>query len=129
MSPELLDQFVAELVSALAPRVAAELASQMPVPAAAESWRLLNVDEAAAALGRSTRWVRQKAKDGSLPYVRLDGGSLRFEVDDLRAFAMDRRVSAERGETLAGRLRLLGDPARGAGLGAPDRVDNRRATP
>jgi hypothetical protein len=126
VAPELLDRLVGELTELLAPRVAAELAARMPMPTTAGQWRLLDVEEAAAAFGRSTRWVRERAKRGDLPYIRLDGGGLAFEVDDLRAFTASRRVSADSRDPLAGRLHVLGDPAPRAGSRVPDRVDGRR---
>ena len=54
---------------------------------------LLNLEEAAARLGRSTRWVRQRAKEGELAHVRLDGGALAFRIEDLQAFAEERLIA------------------------------------
>jgi excisionase family DNA binding protein len=84
-----------ELVDAIARRVVAEFAAVPQAEAGGEPWRLLNVEEAAARLGRSTRWVRERAKRGELPSVRLDGGALAFDVEDLRAFARARRVGPD----------------------------------
>jgi len=36
--------------------------------------------------------VRERVKRGDLADVRLDGGALAFDVEDLRAFAAERRV-------------------------------------
>lgn len=121
---ELLDEFAARVADALAPKIAVALRDQLG-PAAADPWRLLDVEQAAARLGRSSRWLRGKAKSGAIPYVRLDGGALAFELDDLRAFAASRRVSAENVDLLAPRLHALGDPASRAGLRAADPVKGR----
>lgn len=85
----LVDLIAARVVDQLRPLLAA------PEPAS-EEWRLLNVEQAAAALGRSDRWVRERAKRGDLPYVKLDGGAFAFELEDLQAFAAVRRVGGER---------------------------------
>lgn len=121
MTAALLEELVAELAAQLAPRVAAELGT--PASPEAEPWRLVDVEEAAARLGRSTRWVRERAKRGDLPFVKLDGGALAFEVDDLRAFAASRRVAP-----LAGRLQAVRDPASGAGSRALRQVGDRRVS-
>jgi excisionase family DNA binding protein len=89
-----LEPIVTAIIDELVPRLAAELAASLPAPAVEESWRLVSLEEAAERLGRSTRWVREQVKKGGLAYVRLDGGSLRFEVADLRRFAADHRVDA-----------------------------------
>jgi hypothetical protein len=126
-----LEALVAELADALAPKVAAELATRSAVPAAGEEpWRLLDVEQTGARLGRSTRWVRERAKRGELPFVKLDGGGLAFRLEDLQEFARARLVPPDgRSDPLAGRLRPLGDPAPGARSRAPDRVGNRRVAP
>jgi excisionase family DNA binding protein len=95
------------LADALAPRIAAELtAKKAPAPADGERdlWRLLGVEEVAERLGRSTRWVRDRAKRGDLPWIRLDGGALAFDLADVQAFVRARRVSADDAGSLAGRL-------------------------
>lgn len=91
-----------ELVDAIADAVAERLASRLPGPGQPEGWRLVDVEEAAATLGRSTRWVRDRAKRGELPWVRLDGGALAFDPEDLRAFALERRIPVA-GSVAAGR--------------------------
>jgi excisionase family DNA binding protein len=109
----LVDEVVDRLTERLRPLLA-------PVPAEQSApWRLLTTEEAAARFGRSERWVRDRVKRGELAYVRLDGGALAFDEDDLRAFAQARRVSAEGGLALAGRLHPVCDAAAGEGL--PDR--------
>jgi hypothetical protein len=113
IAPHLLEELIAALAAELAPRLAAELAGQVPSAPAPESWHLLDVEEAAARLGRSTRWVRDRAKLGDLPQVRLDGGALAFELDDLREFARERRIP------LAACLQVNGDAALHAGSRAP----------
>lgn len=91
-----------EIVDSIADAVAERLLSAATPPTERE-WRLLNVEEAAARLGRSTRWLRERAKCGDVPYVRLDGGALAFEVADLQAFAAARRVD-DTAQTLAAAL-------------------------
>ena len=93
----LLDQLTANIVAALA----CELPTAQPQPPA---WALLNVQEAAARFHRSTRWVREQAKRGQLPFIRLDGGALAFELEDIQAFARARRIPADDPTTLANRL-------------------------
>jgi predicted DNA-binding transcriptional regulator AlpA len=122
LAPHLTEQLVAAFAEELAPLLAAELAAQLPQPATAEPWHLLNLEQAAERLGRSARWIRERAKRGDLPFVRLDGGALAFEEADLRAFAQARRIAAEEPEALAARLQAGRDPAARNGLGGPDAV-------
>lgn len=84
-------RFPDDLVEAVATAVAERLADAGNSEAATE-WRLLTLDEAAQRLTRSTRWLRERAKRGDLPHVRLDGGALAFDPDDVREFARARRV-------------------------------------
>jgi predicted DNA-binding transcriptional regulator AlpA len=106
LTPQAFDELVALLADALAPRIAAELATKVPAPAVddRDPWRLLGVEEVAERLGRSTRWVRDRAKRGDLPWIRLDGGALAFDLADVQEFALARRVSADDAGSLAGRL-------------------------
>jgi excisionase family DNA binding protein len=106
MTPQAFDELVALLADALAPRIAAEQAAKATAPTADERdpWRLLGVEEVAERLGRSTRWVRDRAKRGELPWIKLDGGALAFDLADVQAFARARRVSADDAGSLAGRL-------------------------
>ena len=61
-------------------------------------------------LGRSERWIRERVKRLELPCIRLDGGALAFDVDDLRAFARARRVPASNDEEApARRLAAVGE--------------------
>jgi hypothetical protein len=123
--PEVVEQLVAAVVDELAPRIAAELAACAPAAEVSEPWRLYDLEEAAGMFGRSTRWVRDRAKRGELPFVRLDGGALAFELADLQAFARARRVSVEP-PALAGRLQPVREPAPGAVSQGADRVGYRR---
>lgn len=126
---QLVSELVEQLAEALAPRVAAALIARAEAAGASagSGWRLLDVEEAAARLGRSTRWVRERAKRGELPRVQLDGGALAFRLEDLEEFARARRVPAEGTATpLAGRLHAVGDRAARAGSARGDRVGNRR---
>ena len=120
LAPHLTEQLVAALAEELAPRLAAELATQLPPPPAAEPWHLLDLEQAAHRLGRSPRWIREKAKTGLLPHVRLDGGRLAFELDDLREFARDRRIP------LAGRLQANGNGASDAAFALPHLPRNQK---
>jgi hypothetical protein len=88
------------ILDTLADHVAEKVAANLPPARAPEPWRLLNVKEAAERLGRSERWIRERVKTGDLATIRLDGGALAFDVDDLRAYAAERRVG---GRTLAWR--------------------------
>jgi predicted DNA-binding transcriptional regulator AlpA len=96
MTPGALDRLLAELADEVAARVLASL-EQAPrsTSVEAEPWHLLDVEETAARLGRSTRWIRDRAKAGELPWIRLDGGALAFDLEDVRAFAAARRVALD----------------------------------
>jgi excisionase family DNA binding protein len=89
-----LDRLIDEITETIVSRVVAELDGRVAAGQGEEPWRLLNVEEAAERLGRSTRWVRERVKGGQLPYVRLDGSAFAFEFKDLEAFAKARRVDA-----------------------------------
>ena len=113
-----LDALLDRLAEILAPRIAELLPDRGHATPPAELWRLLDLEEAAACLGRSTRWVRDRKAE--IGYVRLDGGGLAFEVDDLRRFARERRIG---GEPLAGaeEALLAGDFSR------PPRTGSQKA--
>ena len=88
---DMLGPLLDALAEELAPRVAAALNGRGPsAPEEPEPWRLFDLKEAAARLGRSERWVRQRK--AQIGYVRLDGGALAFDLEDLRGFARARRV-------------------------------------
>ena len=97
---ELLDLLLQQLTTSIVATLTSELVAAQPQP---QAWSLLNVHEAAAYFQRSTRWVRQQAKRGQLPFVRLDGGALAFELEDIQAFARARRIAADDPTTLADR--------------------------
>lgn len=120
---ELLEQLVRGLAEELAPRVAAELAASS---GGEEPWRLWTLEDVCARLGRSERTVRAWVKRGQLPHVRLDGGALAFEPDDVRAFAQARRVGPDRGEVLEGRLQVVRDAAPVAASRGTHRAVDRR---
>jgi hypothetical protein len=80
-----------ELVEAIADRTAELVLERLPAAEALEPWRLVDVEEAARRLGRSTRWVRGRKDD--IGWIRLDGGALAFDLDDLRRFAHERRIA------------------------------------
>jgi Helix-turn-helix domain len=88
-----------DLAAAL--RTIAELAAETAIaraesrrrtPTDETTWRLLTLNEAAAALTRSPRWLRERVSRGELPVIRLDGGALSFQLEDLEAFVNARRV-------------------------------------
>jgi hypothetical protein len=104
---EALGQLVEELGDAVARRVLEVLRAEIETMTGsnpAELWQLLTVAEVSERLGRSSRWVRERAKEGSLPWVKLDSGPLAFLPDDVEAFARARRVPAEDDGTLTRRL-------------------------
>lgn len=49
------------------------------------SWHLLDGEEVGERLGRSGRWIRERAKRGDLPFVKLGGGALAFDLADVQA--------------------------------------------
>src|SRR5262249_49006331 len=87
-----------------------------------EPWRLLDLEEVAGRLGRSTRWVRERAKRGELPFVRLDGGALAFELEDVRTFVDSRRISAGEPSVLAEGLQQRTNFSNGTGKRQVDRA-------
>jgi len=109
---EALTREIAEQVVDLLRPELEQLRASSPVD---EPWRLLNLEDAAARIGRSTRWIRERVKAGELPHVRLDGGALAFEVFDLQAFAADRRIDAASG-VVADRLQSVREASDGAAL-------------
>jgi len=122
ISPELVDELVAQFADGIAERVVAGLADRVTAPATAP-WRLVGVDDVAAALGRSRRWVHGAVKERGLPFIRLDGGALAFALEDVRAWARERRVPAVDGDPLAGRLQ----PQRNGASSAASRSRSRIA--
>ena len=126
LSPAFVDELVALIAERLAPAIAAELAARLPqTDEQREPWRLLDLEEAAARLGRSTRWIRERVKRGELPFVKLDGGALAFLVEDLEAFARARRVATDEPQVLAHRLHPIREAAPLGHLDAADQVGNR----
>ena len=65
MRVDLLDEMVEGIATALADRVVQALATAPVTTTPASEWRLLTTDEVSTALGRSTRWVREKARSGA----------------------------------------------------------------
>jgi excisionase family DNA binding protein len=84
-----------EFVEAIADAVILQLRPQLGVRGDAKDWQLWNIEETAARLGRSQRTVRKWAKDGRLTHVRLDGGALAFDPEDVQNFARARRIGAD----------------------------------
>lgn len=117
---ELLEGLVDQVAGQVAERVREELEARGPV-VEAEPWRLLGVDEVAERLGRSRRWVHQAIRERGLPYVRLDGGALGFELEQVRDWARARQVPASKPVALAPRLQDARQPASVLGSGEADR--------
>jgi len=73
VSEHLLSAFLDEL----AERVAARLSGGEPhaqIQRSPDPWRLWTLEETAQRLTRSERWVRERAKQGELPFVRWTAG-------------------------------------------------------
>lgn len=125
VTSQALDALVGLVAARVAALVITEIESVVS-PAMSEPWRLVDVEEVAAMLGRSTRWVHQSVKERGLPFVRLDGGALAFDPDDVRAWALARRVPALESDPLADRWHGGRDAALGAGSGNGDRTVMQR---
>jgi predicted DNA-binding transcriptional regulator AlpA len=89
---DLLDVLVERISDAVAEKVIAGVIAAMPPPAT--PWKLLDVHEVAALLGRSRRTVSDYVKYRGLPTVRLDDGSLRFDPRDVQDWCRSRRIPA-----------------------------------
>jgi hypothetical protein len=104
-----LERLIDCLVDRVAERVVARLSEeQPPAPATEPEWRLVDETTAAALLGRSPRWLRERRKRGSIGYVRLDGGRPMYRLEDLQAFADSKLVPAA-AERDGGYLRAVAD--------------------
>jgi hypothetical protein len=126
VTADLLGQFVEEVAAAVADRVVHALTAEPAETRPVTEWRLLTTEEVSRVLNRSTRWVRERAKAGDLPWVRLDSGPLAFRLEDVQAFARARRVPAADDGTLAARLPVVSRPARANGSGADARLVDPR---
>lgn len=82
-----------EELERLAVRVAELVTDRLAAPGPERPPALFSTEQAATWFGRSTRWVRERMKAGELAYVRLDGGPPRFQLEDLRRFADERRIA------------------------------------
>jgi hypothetical protein len=58
-------------------------------------FHLLSKPAYAGFVGWSERWVRERVRKGKLMVVRLDGGALAFELEDLLALADTRRIGGD----------------------------------
>jgi predicted DNA-binding transcriptional regulator AlpA len=122
--PGLLDL----IVDAVAERVAERLRPMLIAPTIEqEPWHLVGVDDVARALGRSRRWVHGAVKERGLPFIRLDGGALAFDLQDVQAWAESRRVPAADEDPLAVRLQASRDHALGAASNGRTRSRMQRA--
>ena len=88
----LLNEFSDALAKVIADKVAAQLLEVIANVQQPQPWRLLSTTEAAAVLCRSRRWMLTAVKERGLPYVRLDGGGLAFDPEDLQSWARSRRI-------------------------------------
>lgn len=127
---EVVDEFAAQVAALLAPKVIValgrvSLSSGSPTPA----WALVGVDEVAAVLGRSKRWVHGAVKERGLPFIRLDGGALAFDLEDVRGWALDRRVPALDVDSLAGGLRAPRNPRVHRGSRVADLTGTQKVRP
>jgi predicted DNA-binding transcriptional regulator AlpA len=114
----ILDMLLDELADRVAVRLGhRETRGTSPAPAGDAGWRLLNVDEVGAMLGRSKRSVHSYVKERGLPYIRLDSGALAFDPDDVKAWAKARRVPAAEADPLASRWQTTGESASANGSG------------
>jgi predicted DNA-binding transcriptional regulator AlpA len=84
-----VETLIARVADAVVDRLATVLGETVQ---AEESWRLLNVKEVAAMLGRSPRWVHQAVKDRGLPVIRLDSSALAFDPEAVKAWAKARSI-------------------------------------
>jgi predicted DNA-binding transcriptional regulator AlpA len=89
---ELLDVLVERISDAVAEKIIAGVIEAMAPPAT--PWKLLDVHEVAALLGRSRRSVDDYVKYQGLPTIRLDRGSLRFDPRDVADWCRSRRIPA-----------------------------------
>jgi hypothetical protein len=103
VTADLFGQIVDEIAAEVADRVVRMLTAETVETPPPSEWRLLSTEQTAE-LGRSQRWVRERAKTGELPWVKLDSGPLAFLPDDVEAFARARRVPAEADFPLTSRL-------------------------
>jgi hypothetical protein len=80
------DAMYDDMVERISDRVVEKLAGaeQQDKP---EAWCLLTLKQAAERLTRSPSWLRERARRGDVPTVRLDGGALAFRLEDLQGFA------------------------------------------
>jgi helix-turn-helix protein len=127
VNDDLLRQLVDSLVDEVAEKVARRLAglahARADGAADGDGWHLLDVDEVATRLGRSPRWVRDRARRGDLPHVRLDGGALAFLLADVVGFAEARRIACSPLAPVSDPLSSSGvDGARLRGSQKADRV-------
>jgi predicted DNA-binding transcriptional regulator AlpA len=127
--PTVVDEILEVFADALAPRIATALAATIPASDPAEPWRLMGVEEVAAVVGRSRRWVHSAVKERGFPFIRLDGGALAFDLEDVRAWAHERRVPAVDDAMLATRLQEARNSASAAGSRRRNLTSKQKAQP
>jgi excisionase family DNA binding protein len=117
---EFLDVLVERISDAVAEKVLARIAEVMPASAA--PWKLLDVDEVAALLGRSRRTVFTLIRTAGLPTVHIDRGKVMLDPRDVEEWARSRRIPpADPSET---DCRTIATP-----LSIPSRRRNRTPDP
>jgi excisionase family DNA binding protein len=95
MNDAILEEFMTGIADAVAERVLKRLCDDGLARAPAGPWRLITVDEATAILRRSRRWIHDATKNRGLPYVKLDGGKVMFDPEQVRDWALSRTVPAQ----------------------------------
>lgn len=68
--------------------------SVSPIPKIAPGQQLLSTRQAAAWLGVSPRTLWSVTNDGHLPVVRLRDHTLRYDVDDLKAYVAANKATS-----------------------------------
>jgi len=93
MSPaqQAIDEFLANFTQAVAEKVAARLAGELPSPT-----RLLTLEQVGEALGMSRRSVQDLVSDGRLVGITVGPGETasRVEVAELDAYIQRRRLAS-----------------------------------
>ena len=60
------------------------------------TWRLLTAEEAAELLGVTAWWLLEEARAERIPHVRLGPRTIRFEGEELKAWADSRKRGPSR---------------------------------
>ena len=76
----------------------------MSRPAVPDDSEYLDIEQAAAYIGQTVRWMRYRVAEKSITFYK-PGGLIRFRVDDLDAYMESVKVPAERKPPVRGRPR------------------------